>query len=57
MDMFLMIHRVIGINEDVAYVNSHAKSRRSLKMLFMKHWKAAGALVSPNGITSHSKEL
>ena len=27
------------------------------KMLFMKRWKAAGALVRPNGITHHSKEL
>ena len=31
-------------------------SRRSLKMSFMKRWKVAGALVSPEGITSHSKE-
>ena len=30
---------------------------RSVKMLFRRHWNAAGALVSPKGITHHSKEL
>ena len=37
------------------YTRTHTLSM-SEKMSFMKRWKAAGALVKPNGITHHSKE-
>jgi hypothetical protein len=32
-------------------------SSRSEKMLFMKRWKAAGALERPKGMTRHLNEL
>ena len=32
-------------------------SKRSEKMSFMNHWKAAGALVRLKGITDHSNDL
>ena len=38
------------------YTRTHTSSM-SEKMSFMKRWKAAGALVRPNSITHHSKEL
>ena len=37
------------------YTNIQTSSR-SPKMSFMKHWKAAGVLVSPKDIMRHSKE-
>ena len=44
-DVAPVLHDIVGVNYP----------RRSENTSFMKRWKAAGALVSPNGITDHSK--
>jgi len=56
MDMVTMEIRIVGVDEDVIQVNKDTISRRLPKMSFMNHWKAARELVSPKGITHHSKE-
>jgi len=51
LDMLLMRSQVLRVGEDVVQVD---KSRRSVKIMLMNRWKAAGAFIRPNGITSHS---
>ena len=51
-DMALVFFLRVRVDENVIEVHQY----RSPKTSFMKHWKAAGALVSPKGITHHLKE-
>ena len=54
LDMALVFFLRVRVDENVVEVKT---SSRLPKTSFMKRWKAAGALVSPKGITRHSKEL
>ncbi len=53
--MFLVIRRIVGINEDVVKVYNYETSSMSAKISFTKRWNAAGALVSPKGMTTPFK--
>ena len=55
MDMFTMEIGIVGVAEDIIQVNEDANIEEA-RMSFMNCSKVARELVSPKGITHHSKE-
>ena len=51
MDVSCMFVRIPRKNKYVVQINTTNLSRRLEKMLFMKHWKVAGAFVRPKCMT------
>ena len=51
MDVSCMFVRIPRKNKYVVQINTMNLSRRLEKMLFMKHWKVAGAFVRPKCMT------
>ena len=56
-DVVMMEIGIIGVDEDVIQVNEDANIKEVTKTVVHELLKVAGELVSPKGITHHSKEL
>ena len=50
----LVLHNIVGVDQDVVQVDYYTHIQE-VNTSFMKFWKAAGVLISPNGITDHLK--
>jgi len=55
-DMSLMFSNVVWVDEDVVQIDVDNDINHVHEDIIHKHWKATGALVSPSGITNHSKD-
>src|SRR5882724_1966342 len=55
-DVSLMFGNVVRVDEDVVQIDDDNDVNHVCEDVILKCWKAAGALVSPSGITNHSKD-